>query len=216
MKAFAAAAKEVLRNTNLYDVKWRQHGLGMLQGEITEDIRVHLWHPKLRTLNIDGFRDVHDHRFTLTSYVAHGTIIDIPFTVTMGDARPGEGDTRGYGKPIEVYEIMHAKEQKIAGAGCSTATQATLLGRGFVQRGEHKFYKAGSAYKIMRRDFHTTRIEDLAITVVFREDFDDKLARVLSTIGDTFIPSAMVPESLDTKVLKEWVLREASYAVSEL
>ena len=28
-------------------LKWRHHGLGMLQAEFSEELRMHIWHPKL-------------------------------------------------------------------------------------------------------------------------------------------------------------------------
>lgn len=217
MNAYAAAAKVVLRTTDLYALKWRQHGLGMLQGEINEELRVHIWHPKLRTLPFEGFRDVHDHRFTLTSYVAVGQVVDIPFTVVMhDDPRAVVYELSDEDPEVEVFEIVHAKEQENVRAGCSTATLVKPLGKAWVRRGESYTAKTGTVYSVVKRDFHTTRIDGLAITVVHRSEFDGKLARVLGLDAPGDVGSAIVPETLDTKVLKEWVLREATYAVGDL
>ncbi len=214
--AYAASAREIVKKLDVDSMKWRQHGLGMLQSELSEELRVHIWHPKLRTLPFDGFRDVHDHRFTLTSYVAVGTIIDIPFSVVPLDY--GEYGPSGWERhPVaEVHEIVHAKEQENVRAGCSTATLAKSLGPAYVAQQEAMRWKAPSVYAILRRNFHTTRIDDLAITLVHRSDFDGKLARVLGLAKDGDVGSAIVPETLETLCLKNWVLREAHYAIAAM
>ncbi len=225
--AYASAAKHLLRTLNLYEMKWRQHGLGMLQAEIDEELRVHIWHPKLRTLPFEGYRDVHDHRFTLTSFVAVGEVVDIPHTVVIQDY-PG---VHGWDKypEVDVYEIIHAKvtlarrAEAPPGAGCSTASDARHLGKAWVKKHEPTKYEAGDVYSIQRRDFHTTRLvsgspvsDGLAITVVHRADFDGKLARVLGLDAPGDVGSAIVPESLHTKILQEWILREAKYAIADM
>lgn len=84
---------------------WRHHGLGMLQGEIDDLTRVHIWDPSLRTIPFEGYRDVHDHRFDLYSTILIGEIEDVRYHVVA--AFEGEGDT-------DAWEIKHAKIQKDA------------------------------------------------------------------------------------------------------
>ena len=42
-------------------------------------------------------------------------------------------------------------------------------------------FKAGQAYEIPRRVFHTTRVKELTVTLVHRSDFDAESARVLTS-----------------------------------
>jgi hypothetical protein len=206
---YADAAKLLLRNADFYAMKWRQHGLGMLQGELSDELRVHIWHPKLRTIPGEGFRDVHDHRFKLTSYVAFGAIIDVPHTIVMHD----HPNVCGWDKypTSEVHEIVNAKEQ-VNRPQTDNVTQ--YIGHAWVSEHEPRRYQQGDVYVIERRAFHTTKLEDLAITLVHRADFDGKPARILGS-GE-LVGSAIVPEDINTSVLREWVLREASYAQSAM
>lgn len=169
-------------------VAWRHHALGMLQAEISDTLRVHVWHPKLRVFKggaEDGYRDVHDHRFDLVSYVAHGEIIDQPYSVV------------NWGEPTDtnMWTINHAKAQK----------DQPVTGYVYGVRimvGTPMFFRAGESYAIARRSWHTSIVRKPAITVVHRSNFDDQPAHILSR--DT-PKSGIVP--MDTK-LRDEVLRE--------
>lgn len=176
--AYRDMVRQVLRHVDLESpgLKWRHHGLGMLQAELSDELRIHVWHPMLVAIP-SGLRQVHDHRFTITSYVAWGTIIDIPYSVIT------KGDDIDIGRDAiatELHEIIHAKEQeKILSKGCSTATLTKSLGPAWVEAMPSKRYTNGDVYTIKRRDFHTTKVMGLAITLIHRSDFDDRLARIL-------------------------------------
>lgn len=173
--AFAEASHLLLTRENwqsrgIYyaSIQWRHHGLGMLQGELSENLRVHIWHPKLRTMNTP-LRDVHDHRFTLTSHVLYGAIEDVCYHV--------EPTSNGQ---VPVYSIRHAKTQK------HDASDLVLLGKAHVEEVSRLILIAGDTYVIPRRAWHTTRLAGPALTVVHRSDFDQEPARVLVG-GDTGI-----------------------------
>ena len=239
MPAFHEAAKLLLLRAAsghraLQGLRWRQHGLGMIQAEFSEALRVHIWHPRLRTLPVSSFepgssfREVHDHRFDLTSAVIVGEIIDVPFWAEPWDQKtemtPGEPWSRW--RRTKAWEILHAKIQPGARAqGCSTATEHEPLGDyGACPKTERESswprYPAGSVYTIPRREFHTTRLnpevgEGLAITVVHRDNFDERLARVLGSEEEARW-SAIVPEDARSGALREWVLQEAGDALNNL
>jgi len=177
----------------------------MLQSEIDENLRVHIWHPDLVRIP-EGPRRIHDHRFDITSYVIVGEVGDVRYRVVIGEsAKPTPGWTE-----TQCWEIKHAKTQVQArvnvvpirkgdpvsaaefaallqaGArlGCSTATDAELLGRALFATIASASMRAGAVYEIPRRVFHTTVVSKLAVTFVQRSNFDDKLARVLGDAGD--------------------------------
>jgi hypothetical protein len=168
--SYAATAKELLKRVDLRWLPWRKHELGMLQGELNEEIRIHLFHPALVTIPTEGLRNVHDHRFDLTSYVAYGSIVDVPHAILFDPKHPSpEGVTL-----TDCWEIAHAKVQ-------TEETRGVHLGRVKVRPLDPITRGKGAVYTIPRRQFHTTRVIEFAITVVYRSNFDDKPARILGT-----------------------------------
>lgn len=218
--AFAGTARQLMRRITLHDLRgWRHHALGMLQAELSNDIRVHVWHPRLRDPHNNLFyenpyRAIHDHRFTITSYVVAGAIIDVPFNVVVdgpnvsGYAEARDEETKGPAYAVvDVYEIAHAKiQEQAAKEGCLTRH----AGKAFVRKRGEMTYKTGDVYTIKRRDFHTTAVRELAVTLIHRGDFDDEPARVLGGAE-----SAIIPYSLDMLILRNWVLDQAQDLIAE-
>lgn len=200
-------------------LKWRHHGLGMLQAEFSEALRVHVWHPALVSPGMAWPRCVHDHRFDIASAVVVGAVRDV-----VPDLRPYTVEPHPSGRWTEakMYEIEHAKEQDrlVSREGCSTATSAKLLpGRFALTRlYADEARAAGTSYRIPRRIFHTTEVDALAVTVVHRSNFDDKLARVLCAPGeDVLAVSGIVrDDSPEHRELVASVLREAAAAARAL
>lgn len=192
MTPFASAAFHLVRSLDLKSLDWRHHGLGMLQGELDEEIRIHIWHPGLVRLP-KGLRRVHDHRFTINSAVIYGLIVDQPWLV--------EFDSRTVAN-TECWEIKHAKIQgqppTEPRAGCSTATDAVMIGKVYARPNGERVYETGTDYMIKRREFHTTIVGGLTITVVHRSNFDESLARVLGNPSES--DSAIVRTTSDEEI----------------
>ena len=219
---FAAATRELLRAEawseapqSLFQtsVRWRHHGLGMLQTEFNDALRVHVWHPDLVAPGMLWPRCVHDHRFRLDSAVVIGTVYDVPCALSEEAFIPGW-------ERVHVYEIEHAKEQDrmVTKEGCSTATQARLIAKGSLQAANEIAYVAGETYTIERRAFHTTRVRGLAVTAVHRAHFDRRVARVLATPGaDVLAVSGIVRDATPERyALIARVLDEAANALRAL
>jgi hypothetical protein len=103
--------------------------------------------------------------------------------------------------------------------GCTTATSARYLGDVVLTRlYTSRNRPTGTSYRVERRVFHTTEVESLAVTVVHRSNFDDRLARVLcAPDGDvTAVSGIMRDDSPEHQRLVGSVLREAAAAVSRL
>ena len=234
--AFHEAAKLLLLRVAqghraLHGLKWRQHGLGMLQAELSEALRVHIWHPKLRVLPVSdfapggSFREVHDHRFDLTSAVIMGEIIDVPFHLGEVSAADYENEPSCGWRRTKMWEILPAKVQNgVDASGQSTGTNHKFIGDVAVAMERSAFhwprYRQGEVYTIAQRRFHTTRLNPeawggLAITVVHRGNFDDRSARILGSAEDAS-QSGLVPETAATGALREWALQEAGDALSAL
>lgn len=168
------------------DTPWRHHGLGVLQREISDTQRIHVWSPALSTLQ--GARRCHDHRFDLHSVVLLGDIFDTPVSI-----RPTLEPTR-YAHPM--YGIDHAKIQ-VPGQ-----SHAEFLG--YVETNPKDFwlgssyfdyapagarrYGHGTGYFIERGAFHTSHVRDLTVTLVTRSNFSDEPARVLGSGESGIVP----------------------------
>lgn len=155
----------------------------MLQGEVSETQRIHIWNPELRTIPLEGYRDIHDHRFDLISHVLIGELIDIRYQVTPKFL--GEGDT-------DAWEIKHAKiqvdDRPVHGKGVwqvdtgapASSPNTKWIGRAKVLEAYRTKYSVGDSYSIVRREWHTTKTScPLALTFVERSNFDDRPARIL-------------------------------------
>lgn len=234
MTPFVEVARQLVRGLDWCDgapnyfvhngqsLKWRHHGLGMLQAEFSEELRMHIWHPKLVSPGMAWPRCVHDHRFDITSAVVVGEILDVPCVArldqetcgTWAEARVADWERVG------IYVIKHAKNQDrmVDQKGCSTATSAICLGLGRLQANVTQHYATGSDYRIERRQFHTTRVERLTITIVHRSNFDDQLARVLCAPDKdvTAISGIVRDESIEHRILVDWVLRGAAGAIADM
>jgi hypothetical protein len=78
-------------------LKWRHHGIGVLQAYLHEgdhETRVHIWHPSLVLAGFDATNGlVHDHRFSFDSYVLLGAVYNEEFSFS----RDSEGEWVKYG-----------------------------------------------------------------------------------------------------------------------
>ncbi len=153
-------------------LKWRHHGIGVLQGYVCEgtepEIRLHIWSKKLLKPGMDQSGDVHDHRFDLVSHVLCGTIDHeewIPSVANQGDH--------------EMLSLTHARaasDTKFHGP--TTA----ILGCFNVEK---KWWsvKEGFSYTLPALSFHRTPLpaspEVVAVTCVEKHNQRENQARLL-------------------------------------
>ncbi len=208
MKAFAEACRILFRDTNPFaSVKeWRHHALGMLQGELSNEMRIHIWSPELRRMKPDGnpdaARSIHDHRFDILSYVVFGEITDVPYFVYR---QIPEG--RGFWPCAPAWQIRHAKTQLHDGSDFEP------IGDMFFSPGRERTFGRGEVYSIGRRQWHTTRVERLSVTVIHRSNFDDKPARVL---GDRTESGIVIDDSVRHEHLISICVRAATVEIGRI
>ena len=199
-------------------LEWRHHGLGMLQAELSEALRIHIWHPDLVDPKMAWPRCVHDHRFDLVSAVVVGAVIDVPCRVSEGSWWRGPKPPPPYSENVHVHEIAHAKVQFAEGPHAAAAQPVIM--KATLTSYESELHGAGTEYRLVKRVFHTTRVEDLAITVVHRSNFDSEEwpARVLcAPDADVTAVSGIVrDEGVEHRVLVNHVLRKAAVAIARL
>lgn len=161
MKALAASA---LHNIPLGD--WRQHGIGVLQAYVREnvepEVRIHVWHPSLVRPGILECGSIHDHRFELESHVLHGKLYETVYT--PAHAMP-------WGTPVGRMQVWDVQNARAAGAErgfdgvCKPAETPSAE---FVS--SSWTHLAGSSYRLHRGGFHETRVDDLAVTVCVMQE----------------------------------------------
>lgn len=202
--AWADVAKELLSRISLHGLTWRHHALGMLQAELSETVRIHVWSPELRVFPQEGYRDVHDHRFDIISYVAVGQICDVRYIVGRVVALATEGSDI-----VDVCEVTHAKAQR------EGESDGVVVREGWLRKESEDRIDQGEVYTIPRRLFHTTRVTGLAVTLVHRSNFDDKPARVLKLPG-VKLQSGILRHPADDEPYHNLVLRLLTMAEKEL
>lgn len=127
--------------------EWTYHGIGFLKTYVGNNVRVHLWHPRLITIGMESA--VHTHRWDLESAVVLGTIVQEEYVVEpqlggkwrIWEHGNSQSDKTSIIKGGE-FEIKHKTEVKV---------------------------EAGNKYYFKRDQFHRTVVSDIAATVVHRE-----------------------------------------------
>ena len=166
--AFEAAARALIMRVDLATLDWKQYDLGVLRAKLGEELRIHIWHPSLRTLAtpISQYGGVHDHRFDVTSAVVAGEITNVTYEAHPAHNNEAEIVDRARGANVEVDGFAKAwqiwpSQGKIVPLELHSVNE---VGRYTV--------KAGGSYMVPHRVFHTSFVEDFAVTVVHRSNFD--------------------------------------------
>ena len=156
------------------EIRFRHHGIGVLQGYVTEncepEIRIHVWSKVLLKPGIDVSGDIHDHRFDMVSHVLHGAVIH----EELDETPDPNGDH-------VMMSLTHAR----AAAGTDYHGPTTPLdGRYSVKRKRHVIC-AGDSYSFPQANFHHSPMHDgtLAITVVEKHHQSEIPARLLYPVG---------------------------------
>jgi hypothetical protein len=153
-------------------IKWRHHGIGVLQGYIREDqnpeVRVHIWSRHLLKPGMDVSGDVHDHRFSLVSHVLSGVVGHEEWI----ESTDPEGDHA-------MMALTHAR----AAAETQYHGPTTPLEGRF--RVEKKLFmiERGYSYTFPAQRFHRSPIivspDDVAVTCVEKHEQRSVSARLL-------------------------------------
>lgn len=143
-------------------LKWRHHGVGMLQAYYTPTQRVHVWHPDLLLPGMTTSGAMHNHRFAFESEVLLGSILHTHLSVT--DARFGAH---------QLFAIENASE----GRDCDIVAKERVS----LETGPDFRFEALTVYRIDKWAFHWARPygRDLAVTWVEIQDKNSKASATL-------------------------------------
>lgn len=144
--------KAVIQRLNDGKLDVRFHtATGALQVYITDDIRLHVYHPEL--LPVPGaFGSIHDHRFSFTSIVVMGMLLNTIYTISAHAGTP-----RFNWRTFEVqHALVGASEPILLDFSCQ------------LRLAERKQIHAGEAYCMCRGDIHETRAHGLTISLMWK------------------------------------------------
>lgn len=158
-------------------LKPRYHaGVGFAQVYLTEDVRLHVWHPELPT-EPESFGCRHDHRFDFTSTVLLGAVTNIFLSITDGarqTANSGDEVVPGYGF-FDEWEVMPAHlgsaEPTIRQCGVDLHIDGIQL------------LRAGETYSFPKRRYHESRGHGLTCTVMKKFNQEDTWAGIVAPKG---------------------------------
>lgn len=180
------------------ELRWRHHGIGLLQAYLVEgrpgaelalglpllpsggqdtETHIHVWHPSLRLVGMDDSGLTHDHRFDLESRVLLGAMHDTEIHLSQTFLlRPSEGEER-----LLVWKIQNARAAKESGEGwVQLESEAVFL----AERVSH-VYSMGSSYTYKRGQFHRSDVKGLTVTLCTKRNQSASPARLLAREGVT-------------------------------
>lgn len=159
---------------SLHRLNWRRHGIGCLQAYLREgedhEVRVHIWHPSIVREGMVDHGDLHNHRFRMVSTVLFGEIEHTEADIT------DDVDGEWY-----VYHVVHARQD--IGARYQHDSAPGSLGTNWRRVSVARrpgIISAGETYEFARGEFHHTRVDGLAVTIVTKLDQTNDRARIVA------------------------------------
>jgi hypothetical protein len=161
---------------NMDGMKWRHHGIGVLQGYLGEgadvETRLHIWSRRLLKPGMDMSGDAHDHRFNMVSHVLCGTI-------AHEELSPYHSDS-GDHKMMALTHARAAADNKFHGP--TTELQGSFRVFRHLMRIE-----TGQTYTFPAQHFHRSPLlgglDDVAVTVIEKHQQRDVPARILYPVA---------------------------------
>lgn len=169
----AVSSLRILALAEFDGIMWRHHGIGCLQGYLSEggdvELRLHVWHASLVKPGMDESGDIHDHRFRMVSHVLSG-IVAHEEVYTFSDP---DGDHA-------MLSLTHARAAKDTAYHGPTTE---LPGRFAVSR-SRMVCRAGESYHFQSQRFHRSPVlPGVAVTLIEKHDQVDTPARILYPIA---------------------------------
>lgn len=152
-------------------LKPRYHaGVGFAQLYLSDDVRLHVWHPELPT-EPESFGCRHDHRFDFTSTVLLGAVTNIFLSITPGMTSVSE---EGCGF-FDEWEVMPAH---------LGSAEPTIRQRGVdLHIDGIQLLRAGETYSFPKRRYHESRGHGLTCTVMKKFNQEDTWAGIVAPAG---------------------------------
>jgi hypothetical protein len=149
-------------------LKPRYHnGVGFAQVYITDDVRLHFWHPDFPS-EPEAFGNRHNHRFDMESHVLMGAVTNIrlePLWLGLGDGG------------FDVYAVQPAH---------LGAAVPVLDERGVgLEISDIEVIRAGQSYTFPKRAYHESRGHGVTVTVMKKSNQESAFAGIIALRGQT-------------------------------
>lgn len=145
---------------------WTTQGFGFLRLRINPNLRLHVWHSKLR---VAGVSDIHDHtQWAFDSHIIAGMMVNVRFHITEDKC---EGS----------FPHMMGTIQTGMGGGMKSEPKAVRL---FAQKPE--LYLPGDRYHQEPDELHRSMPVDGTVTIIAQQRRDNEEARVCWPVGSSW------------------------------
>lgn len=141
------------------------HGLGFIQVKLDGKQRLHVWHPDLPRRRCFEHSAIHDHRFSFTSRVLVGEMLNVSYATVYG---------------CEPTHIAYLHEGVRTARGNRPWVED---GRITLRSDERKVVKAGEAYQMRAYHFHRTVPDGRVATLMTKTWEGERGAHSLCRIG---------------------------------
>jgi len=187
-------------------LKWRHFGVGALQAYLYEgptfEQRIHIWHPDLVKPGIQGFGDLHNHRFSFLSHVIYGSLENhVYVTEECSESEASHN----------IYEVENARAARDRLSGI----HQKILYHGEYSKVGHCLAKLAvirqvndwQTYEFLRGEYHRTVVPfGMAISIVTKFDQQRIRARILCPRNEQLVHAFDTPAS-DSKIQE--IVKEA-------
>lgn len=169
-------ALEALKQGHL---KWRHHGIGVLQAYLREgdgvEHRLHIWSRSLIKPGIDVSGDAHDHRFDMVSHVLSGSVANVEWDVAAS--------------PRGTWTTMTLVHARAAGAEKKFHAPMQPTGKRYTRKLNVFLVYEGQLYRFPARTFHQTLASEFAITWVEKHNQTTEPACIVHPIDIPAVPA---------------------------
>lgn len=178
------------------DNKPRFHGNGFTQLYLSDDTRLHVWHPALPPLRDDSAM-VHDHRFDLSSEILLGKIEHVTFNSLPESNNPSHN--------VIVIE----------GASKSGESNFKNIGTTELAPRHRYIFAKGSSYDFRGGLFHTSSpVNDIAVTLMTKTNNPFvEWARMATVIGTDSPTHAFTPATQPSQADLWLAINEAIHLI---
>jgi hypothetical protein len=146
---------DVIRQVHSLGAKPRIHGNGFIQLDFSPSVRLHVWGPHIPRQKVDT--PVHNHRFSFTSLVLRGSMINRRYEFGPPLRRPDY-------PPMQTHRIYIARARNLEDTVLQR-TEATVA----LVRGNDTVIPMGHSYSMQAGEVHESIVYDSTVTVIMKD-----------------------------------------------
>ena len=155
----------------------RVHPNGFIQLDLSDRVRLHVWHPKL-PFRQDSYSPVHDHIFSFDSFVFSGRLVHVPYVTSRCE------------------NGTHERWQ-VRGAGPGETTVLENVGSGPERLHPMSAWivQPGDSYHFEKYVLHETLANEPTMTMMWKEPFDGQKVGTNCMGTSVMVPVGSQPDN---------------------